>query len=831
MIVMGGGNRKKFNKSRSRRTSQSSSSRALFVQGGVLGDWSSPSFISHFSTGRNFSGEDGKGKSDTSRSRKGKGKQGSCPASGSGYASTSGGDHVKSKGNAFGYVYPCFNSQDNLFPNVDEDRRKDLESQPMILLDSKETPIVAYVDEVPNKNMPCTEYAYDHTAGFTLDESSHRGLRINNEAKETSACSGFSSEMEKKEGSSKASTPIEGLEQNTEGSDYVYGYIRDFTLDEGCHRGLGFHDETKDTLASFDVACKLENKSGFIESSPSSEDEVTAEDSAHSDTSTKAEDDFMGTTSSPERNPGFLCIAGHKIYTRDISDSESDKVEFLDEESSDYSETEDSSDPSDSGSDIDDVIAEDYFQGIGGREDFVNIDQLAGMVPTVLDEDSDSSDSFDKTVEKLGGIALQEASKEYGMMKLQPARKTHRGAHKVTPQTYDMLSATDDFMLMKDPRNVYGRKKHTKGTPQSWPVESRKSQKGRKIPGEKKKHRKEMIAVKRRERMIGRGVDLQHINSKLQQLVLDGGVILSFQPMHTRDCSQVQKLAAMYRLRSASQGSGKKKFVTVTRTPYTCMPSSADRVRVEKFIGADDEDGDFAVCDVRSAEGGKKTKKATRYTDSSIKNLRADLSKKKKSGKTTSYAAQPVSFVSSGVMGSDVVQARTIESSETRETCRDSGKGMPSSHAYGSFELHTTGFGSKMMVKMGYVEGRGLGKDGQGMAEPIEVLQRPKSLGLGADIPESITEASDKLDNKGRSLSVGGREHPSRTNGKDGKRKRRKESQQFAAFEKYTTGFGSRMMAKMGFVEGTGLGKDSQGMVTPLAAVRRPKSQGLGAKY
>lgn len=111
MIVMGGGNRKKFNKSRSRRTSQSSSSRALFVQGGVLGDWSSPSFISHFSTGRNFSGEDGKGKSDTSRSRKGKGKQGSCPASGSGYASTSGGDHVKSKGNAFGYVYPCFNSQ------------------------------------------------------------------------------------------------------------------------------------------------------------------------------------------------------------------------------------------------------------------------------------------------------------------------------------------------------------------------------------------------------------------------------------------------------------------------------------------------------------------------------------------------------------------------------------------------------------------------------------------------------------------------------------------------------------------------------------------------
>ncbi|EPS60366.1 hypothetical protein M569_14436, partial [Genlisea aurea] len=51
----------------------------------------------------------------------------------------------------------------------------------------------------------------------------------------------------------------------------------------------------------------------------------------------------------------------------------------------------------------------------------------------------------------------------------------------------------------------------------------------------------------------------------------------------------------------------------------------------------------------------------------------------------------------------------------------------------GSFERHTTGFGSKMLAKMGYVGGRrGLGKDGQGISEPIEVSQRPKSLGLGA---------------------------------------------------------------------------------------------------
>ena len=51
--------------------------------------------------------------------------------------------------------------------------------------------------------------------------------------------------------------------------------------------------------------------------------------------------------------------------------------------------------------------------------------------------------------------------------------------------------------------------------------------------GEKKKHRKEKIALKRWERMIRRGVDLEQINLKLQQMVLDGVDILSFQPMYS----------------------------------------------------------------------------------------------------------------------------------------------------------------------------------------------------------------------------------------------------------------------------------------------------------
>ncbi|QPG73529.1 hypothetical protein FOA43_000840 [Brettanomyces nanus] len=41
------------------------------------------------------------------------------------------------------------------------------------------------------------------------------------------------------------------------------------------------------------------------------------------------------------------------------------------------------------------------------------------------------------------------------------------------------------------------------------------------------------------------------------------------------------------------------------------------------------------------------------------------------------------------------------------------------------------GIGAKLLKKMGYVEGHGLGTDGQGRAEPISTRLRPKGIGLG----------------------------------------------------------------------------------------------------
>ena len=69
-----------------------------------------------------------------------------------------------------------------------------------------------------------------------------------------------------------------------------------------------------------------------------------------------------------------------------------------------------------------------------------------------------------------------------------------------------------------------------------------------------------------------------------------------------------------------------------------------------------------------------------------------------------------------------------------RRKKRGDGKVVGAGQGFGAFEAHTSGFGSRMLAKMGFQgEGSGVGKDGSGISEPITASMRAKRVGLGAE--------------------------------------------------------------------------------------------------
>ncbi|TPX46248.1 hypothetical protein SeMB42_g02861 [Synchytrium endobioticum] len=112
---------------------------------------------------------------------------------------------------------------------------------------------------------------------------------------------------------------------------------------------------------------------------------------------------------------------------------------------------------------------------------------------------------------------------------------------------------------------------------------------------------------------------------------------------------------------------------------------------------------------------------------------------------TTSQTASPVAMRRQTSTSSNMSEPIATSTARPRPLPPPQSQSKRPDKDFGKFEKHTKGIGLKLLQKMGYVPGQGLGRAGEGITAPIDVKLRPSRMGLSFKDFDERTDAVKEL--------------------------------------------------------------------------------------